>query len=156
MVKNPKLLLISLSITLAIGFFSSFFTISSIQTWYQTLNKPNFTPPDFVFAPVWIILYILMGISLYFVLLKKPKDKHGLNYFFAQLALNFFWSIIFFYLHATLIAFFEILFLFSFIVLTIESFYKIEKRAAYVLIPYVVWVFYAGVLNLSIVLLNKP
>lgn len=155
MVKNPKLLILSLILCLGAGFFGSLFTFQSIPTWYATLNKPFFSPPNYIFGPVWTTLYILMGISLYLVLTKKPKDKGATNYFFIQLILNFFWSIIFFYLHAPFIAFIEILFLLAFIILTFVSFYKIEKNAAYLLIPYIIWVSFAAILNLSIALLNR-
>lgn len=155
-IKNLNLLGLSLILCLGTGLLGSLFTIPSIPTWYQSLNKPFFSPPNFVFAPVWTTLYILMAISLYLVLVKKPKNNLPIKFFLIQLLLNFFWSIIFFYIHAPLVAFFDILLLFTFIALTIEAFYKVNKVASYLLVPYILWVSFAAILNLSIVILNKP
>ncbi len=141
-------------LTLGAGVVGSLFTIDSINGWYETLNKPFFNPPNFIFGPVWTFLFILMGISLYLVLVKKPKNNSGVKIFWAQLMLNILWSVIFFYLHNPLIAFLEIIILWIFIFLSIKYFYKISKNAAYLLIPYMLWVTFAAFLNLSIVVLN--
>ncbi|MBI2034218.1 MAG: tryptophan-rich sensory protein, partial [Candidatus Levybacteria bacterium] len=128
-VKVAKLL-VSIGVSLGAGAIGSFFTISSIPTWYVTLNKPIFSPPNWIFAPVWTTLYILMGISLYLVWISKSKLKQrGTTVFFIQLGLNVFWSLIFFGLKNPPAAFFEIIALWIAILLTIKTFYKISKLA---------------------------
>lgn len=150
----PKLI-ISITLPLAVGGLGSFFTISSIPTWYATLNKPSFAPPNYVFGPVWTTLYILMGISLYllWVVKKKGKDE-AIKLFFIQLVLNFLWSIIFFGMHNIALAFVEIIALWIFIFLTIRHSLLISKPAAYLLYPYIIWVTIASILNLSLFILN--
>lgn len=141
-----------------VGLAATPFTISSISTWYETLNKPVFSPPNFIFGPVWTSLYFLMGISAFLVWekgLHKKIVKNALMYFLIQLALNFFWSAIFFGLHLPLLAFVDIIALWIFILITIIKFTKISKTASYLLIPYLLWVSFAALLNLSIVLLNN-
>lgn len=141
-----------------IGIISTLFTIASISTWYRTLNKPFFSPPNWIFGPVWTMLYFLMGISLYLVWKKGVKNKKtrtALLYFFIQLAFNFLWSVIFFGLHSPLVAFVTIIFLWITILVSIIKFYPLSKTAAYLLIPYILWVSFASVLNISIVILNR-
>ena len=141
-----------------VGILGSIFTISAITTWYQTLNKPLFSPPNFVFGPVWTILYALMGISIFLVLEKKikVKERNNLIYLFSlQLLLNFLWSVIFFYFHLPFVAFLEILFLWGSILLLIIKFWRYSKPASVLLIPYLLWVSFATILNASIVILNK-
>ena len=150
----PKLLA-SIILCLGVGSLGSFFTVSEIASWYATLQKPFFSPPNYLFGPVWTILYILMGISLYLVWVAKKKGKEkAMQLFLIQLALNFFWSIIFFGLHSPEVAFVEIIAMWIFIYLTIKAFSGISKTAAYLLYPYLAWVSFATILNLSIVLLN--
>ena len=150
----PKVIT-SIALPLVIGFLGSVFTVSAITTWYTTLNKPFFSPPNFIFAPVWTTLYILMGISLYLLWTskKKAKDK-AIEFFLIQLVLNLFWSVIFFGLHNPQVAFVEIIALWFFIFLTIRQSYSVSKISAYLLYPYIVWVSFALVLNLFIVILN--
>lgn len=149
-----KLLLPSIVLPLLAGFIGSYFTFPSIGTWYVALNKPLFNPPNFIFGPVWTLLYILMGISLYLVLTKKGKKEKALKLFAFQLILNVLWSLIFFGLHSPTLALFEIVILWIAIFATIKAFLPISKNAAYLLYPYIVWVSFAMILNLSIVLLN--
>lgn len=140
-----------------IGLISTPFTISAIQNWYYYLNKPPFSPPNWVFGPVWSVLYFMMGISAYLIWikgLKNKKEKVALIYFLIQLFINFLWSIIFFGLRSPILAFIDIIFLWLMIALTIRKFYTISKPAAYMLIPYFLWVSFALVLNFSIVMLN--
>lgn len=152
---NYKLLIPSLIFPLLVGALGSIFTVSSINTWYATLNKPFFNPPNFIFGPVWTILYILMGVSFYLVVKTQHKGKDlAVKFFWLQLLLNFFWSFIFFRIHNVGVAFFEIVLLWASIAATIYFFYKISKQAAYLLIPYIAWVSFAAILNLSIFLLN--
>lgn len=149
-------LLLCISSCLAIGILGSFVTIPSIASWYMTLNKPFFSPPNWIFGPVWTTLYILMGMSLFLFLDSKTKKKksHGLVFFGLQLFLNFFWSYLFFYFHQPLLAFIEVCLLWFMIYVTIDSFRTLSKRAAVLLVPYIVWVSFASILNLAIVVLN--
>lgn len=152
----PKLLVAIIGCEL-VGILATPFTIASIPTWYANLNKPSFSPPSFLFGPVWTILYFLMGISAFLVWregTKKEKVMRGLVYFLIQLFFNFIWSILFFGLHQPLLAFFDIIVMLMFIFLTIIQFNKISKTASYLLIPYLLWVSFASILNLSIVVLN--
>ena len=148
----PKLILSIMLCNLA-GAIGSVFTSPSIPTWYSTLIKPSFNPPSWLFAPVWISLYTIMGISLYLVLQKK-NNRRALSFFSAQLILNALWSILFFGLQNPLLAFIEILILWLFIALTILEFRRLDRKAAHLLIPYLLWVTFAAILNLSIWRLN--
>ncbi len=150
MIKNLPLLIFSLGICLGAGVLGSFFTINSIPTWYQTLNKPFFFPPNWIFGPVWTILYILMGYSLYLVWVKNKVPV----IFWIQLILNAVWSIIFFGFKNPTLALIDIIALWVTIILTIKVFAKINKLSAYLLYPYLAWVLFASILNLAIVLLN--
>ncbi|MDO8618785.1 MAG: TspO/MBR family protein [Candidatus Daviesbacteria bacterium] len=147
--KIPPLIL-SIVICLGAGIVGSFFTASSIPTWYQTLNKPFFSPPNWIFAPVWILLYILMGYSLYLVWAKKKVP----TIFWVQLILNTSWSIVFFGFRNPVLALINIAALWISIFLTIKAFSKINKLASRLLWPYLVWVSFATFLNLAIVFLN--
>lgn len=141
-----------------VGIAGSVFTIGSIPTWYKTLNKPFFSPPNWIFGPVWTTLYLMMGISaglIWLKGLKSKKVKKALSYFLIQLFLNFTWSIIFFSLHQPLLAFINIVLLWLSILMIMIKFYRIFKPSAYLLIPYILWVSFAAVLNLAIVILNK-
>ena len=148
---------ISILVCLAVGGVSGYFTTSEITTWYATLNKPSFNPPNYLFGPVWTTLYILMAISFWLIwknnTLQVQKNK-AILVFGVQLTLNFFWSIIFFNLHQSGYAFADIVLLWIFILLSILSFHPISKTAAYLLIPYLCWVSFAAVLNFSIWRLN--
>ena len=150
MPKNLPKLIFSIGICLGAGVLGSFFTFSAIPIWYATLNKPSFSPPNWVFGPVWTVLYILMGISLYLVWTKKKVP----SVFWVQLVLNAAWSIIFFGMKNPVLSLVDIVALWIAIILTIKSFYPISKTAFYLLIPYLLWVSFATILNLSIVLLN--
>lgn len=138
------------------GIIGAVFTTSSISGWYAGLNKPFFNPPNWLFGPVWTLLYLLMGISLYLIWNQKNGAgiKTALIFFAIQLGLNTLWSIIFFGMHLPLVAFLEILILLLFIALTITKFFPISKISAYLLIPYLLWVSFASLLNFYIVKLN--
>lgn len=140
-----------------VGLISTPFTISAIPNWYNRLNKPPFSPPNWVFGPVWTILYLLMGIAAFLVWqkgLKKKKVTEALTYFGLQLVFNFIWTFLFFGLRSPLLGLIDITVLWIFIVLTILKFYKISKPAAYMLIPYLLWVSFASLLNFSVLVLN--
>lgn len=154
-----KIKIVPLSVSLVLPFLAggvgSFFTTSSLYPWYSALNKPFFNPPNWIFGPVWTILYILMGISFYLFWTNKGNKKlSGYKFFFAQLILNLLWSIFFFGLKSPPAAFLTILILLTFIILTMKEFRKISKLASYLLAPYVAWVSFASLLNLAIILLN--
>jgi tryptophan-rich sensory protein len=149
-------LFISISIPLMAGFLGSFFTSSSVKTWYLIINKPSWNPPSWVFAPVWTTLFIMMGISLYLVWSRKIDNKSRVAFkmFAVQMVLNVLWSVFFFGMGNFWLAFGEILVLWAFILATIVSFAKINKTAAWLLVPYILWVSFATYLNLTIALLN--
>ncbi|MFA6171625.1 MAG: TspO/MBR family protein [Patescibacteria group bacterium] len=146
-------LAIAVVIAEAAGIIGSFFTAPSIPSWYATLPKPAFNPPAWIFAPVWTALFALMGIAAFLIWKKglKRKDvKIALAIFIGQLVLNALWSFIFFGLHNPKGAFFELIVLWLAILATIISFYRISKSAAWLLLPYILWVSFAGYLNYSI------
>ncbi len=146
-------LIIAILICQLAGVVGSIFTISAIPEWYATLVKPGFAPPNWLFGPVWITLYTLMGISLYLVWqkgFKKREDKNALYVFVAQLFLNATWSIVFFGMREIFYGLINIIALWVAIAATIISFYKISRKAAWLLVPYILWVSIAAVLNFYI------
>ena len=155
---NTLRLIISIAICLAIGGLGSLFTTPEIDHWYQTLQKPSWNPPSWVFGPVWTLLHILMGIALYIVW-KKPTFKNikrpAIILFSIQLLLNLAWSWIFFNQHNITGAFIDICMLWVAILLCIFSFARIYRSAAWLLVPYISWVSFAAVLNFTIWQLNK-
>lgn len=155
--KNFLIFIFSILLVFLIGFFGSIFTSSSVSTWYPTLNKPFFNPPNWLFAPVWTLLYLMIGISLYIVITTKAKKELKLKtyiFFGSQLFLNLLWSFLFFQNQAIFLAFICILFLLVLIFLNIFYAYKISKNSAVLLIPYLIWVSFASILNFSIWILN--
>jgi len=149
-------LVVSLLITLAVGLIAGLATASAIGTWYAHLEKPSFNPPNWLFMPVWSLLYILMGISLYLVWKKPdtPQRNMALTIFSIQLVLNFIWSFIFFNLQRIGLALADIILLWLFILLTINTFRHLSKTSAALLVPYLLWVSFATVLNMAIYKLN--
>jgi benzodiazapine receptor len=140
------------------GVLGSFFTIPAIPTWYATLNKPAFSPPNWLFSPVWISLFTLMGISLFMVWNKmenRPQRKRAMIFFFVQLALNVLWSVFFFGFRSPLAGLIEMVFLWSAIGLTIFYFFRLSRWAGMLLLPYWVWVSFAFILNFSLWILNR-
>lgn len=144
---------------LVVGYLSGMVTRESITTWYPTLVKPVFNPPNWLFAPVWTILYLMMGLAGGLVWNKIETDeknvKLAFKYFIIQLALNAVWSFIFFYLHNPFLAFVEIVLLWLMIYEVYNQFKRIDKNAGLLFIPYLLWVSFAGVLNFSIWWLNR-
>lgn len=154
---NWWMLVISLLVAQLAGVIGSLFTFPSISSWYLFLNKPFFSPPNWVFGPVWTTFYTFIGISAYLVWRKTQFSKKSLPFWRAysiQLGLNTLWSIIFFGLENPLVAFIEIIILWYFIFRTIQEAAKIDSRTMYLLYPYLAWVSFASLLNLSIWLLN--
>lgn len=173
-------LIISVLICQGAGLVGSVFTVPAISGWYAALLKPSFMPPNWIFMPVWTFLFLFMGIALYLVWEKKWqtasvvvdqgekywnsvskklwrgewREENAIIIFGLQLILNILWSVIFFGLKAPDIAFAEILMLFFAILYTIVNFYRISKLAAFLLLPYILWVSFAAVLNLFILILN--
>lgn len=164
---------ISIIICQLAGIIGSFFTIPAIDSWYSALRKPFFNPPSWIFGPVWSLLFLLMGISLFLVWEKKFaivvtakekgqktwnafskklwigswREENSVAIFILQLILNILWSILFFGLRSPFLAYFEILALWFAILFTIMNFYRTSKLAAYLLLPYFVWVSFAAILN---------
>ena len=139
-----------------VGLAATPFTVASIPTWYRTLQKPFFTPPNWLFGPAWTLLYALMGGAIVLIWnSKKSKARtFSILVFFLQLALNFTWSIMFFGLRSPLYGFINILILWAAIFLAIIRFYRVSKVASFLMIPYILWVSFATALNFSIMLLN--
>ncbi len=150
-----KKLIICLVIPLAVGGVSALLTRESMET-FELLNKPPLSPPGWLFPVVWTILYILMGIASYLILTSgRPyRTRTALTVYGVQLFFNFFWSIIFFNLELYLFAFIWLVLLWLLILATTVLFYQISKPAGYLMLPYLLWVTFAGYLNLAIYLLN--
>jgi len=148
-------LAISMVICLLAGAIGSIFTMPAIAGWYSTLSKPAWTPPNWAFGPVWTTLYILMGISLYLIWNTRVRGvKTAMGIFAAQLVLNVLWSFLFFGLQSPLLGMIGIVALWIAILATIIVFYRISRPAAYLLLPYIVWVTIASALNYSVLVLN--
>jgi benzodiazapine receptor len=154
---NILKLLFSIIVCEAVGIFGALFTTSAIPTWYAGLKKPSFSPPNWIFGPVWTLLYALMGIAAYLIWqqgIAKSAVRQALFLFTLQLILNFLWSFFFFKLQLPIYALIEILLLWVLILATIISFYQINKTAGFILVPYLHWVSFATLLNFYIVKLN--
>jgi tryptophan-rich sensory protein len=153
---NWKTLIFAILLCQGAGLIGSIFTFDAIPTWYATLTKPSFSPPNFLFGPVWTTLYTLMGISLYLLwkAKKSTAQAKALSYFYIQLFLNTIWSIIFFGFKNPELALIEIILMWLAIVATMIKAYSVDKRATYLLIPYILWVSFATMLNAAIALLN--
>ncbi len=149
-------LFLCILIPLAIGAISGIATSSGLNDWYMTLNKPVFNPPGYIFGPVWTVLYILMGVSLYLIWQSPVSEQRtrAIALFAIQLFLNFWWSFFFFKFQLLGVAFLEIILIWMSIVAMIYAFYRIHKPAAYLQIPYLLWVSFASVLNGAIWWLN--
>lgn len=153
---NTLKLIISLAIPLALGGIAGLFTASEIQDWYSQLTQPGFNPPNWLFAPVWTLLYILMGVSCYLIW-KMPKSQArdtALKIYSLQLLLNFTWSFLFFVSHQISVAMLEIILLWMCILLMMGRFHKLNNLAAYINIPYILWVSFATALNIAYWQLN--
>jgi len=153
---NKKLLIICLVIPLAVGGIAALLTGGGMDT-FETLNQPPLSPPGWLFPVVWTILYILMGIASYLVLTSGKSQesiRRTLVMYGIQLAFNFLWPILFFSLSAYLFAFIWLVALWLLILATTVSFYRISDIAGYLMIPYLIWVTFAGYLNLGIYLMN--
>jgi translocator protein len=150
---------IALIVCLMVGYSASVVTRPSVEIWYPTIIKPGFNPPNWIFMPVWTLLYILMAVAagLVWDKIKEQNEevKKALGFFVIQLILNAVWSYIFFGLKNPMLALIEIVLLWLMIYETYLKFSKINKTAGYLLIPYMAWVAFAGILNASIWWLNR-
>lgn len=156
-IKKVLCLVLAIGICLLAGYVGSLYTTPSIPTWYEGLQKPELTPPSWVFAPVWTALYILMGISLYMIWqagVTKGEVFIGLVLFILQLGLNIGWSYIFFSWHAIFIAFMFIIALWAFLLSTILQVSRFSIIGGALLIPYLIWITFAAYLNYAIMVLN--
>ncbi|RYY64712.1 MAG: tryptophan-rich sensory protein [Chitinophagaceae bacterium] len=156
--KNGWKLFLSLLIPQVVGLTAGYFTITGVGSWYQTIRRPEWNPPNWLFGPVWTALYILMGIALYLVWNGKERSvqkRSAILLWSLQLAVNFLWSFFFFNQHRTGLALADLAVLWLLILLTIFAFARISKIAAWLLVPYISWVTFAGILNYTIWILNR-
>jgi benzodiazapine receptor len=150
-------LIVFVAICLAVELVSGVFTRASVRDWYVTLNKPSWTPPGWVFGPVWTVLYLLMGVAAWLIWRERGSAdiRPALAAFFVQLALNLLWSILFFGMQDPRLAFWDILLLWIAIAVTVALFWTVRPMAAVLLTPYLAWVTYATVLNYTIWQMNS-
>jgi benzodiazapine receptor len=150
-------LVICIAACLAVGIIGSLFTTPAIPAWYAGLSKPPFSPPNWVFAPVWTTLYVLMGIAAYIVWQKGTGTAHvrsGLILFTIQLAFNLLWSVFFFGLRSPLAGVIIIIILWVLILLTMIRFFRVSMLAGWLMVPYILWVTFASALNIAVWVLN--
>ena len=156
--RNAVQLILAITVPLAVGGLSGFATARGVASWYPTLAKPSFNPPAWVFGPTWTVLYILMGVAL-FLVWRQGLDTQGVRLaliaFGVQLMLNALWSILFFRMQSPGWAFAEIILLWIAIIATLWAFWRVLPAAGLLLVPYLAWVSFAGVLNGSIWILNR-
>jgi len=150
--------IVCLGVTFLAPFVGSLFTRQAVSDWYVHLNKPFFTPPGWLFGPVWTVLYLLMAVAAFLIWQKGLADpivKIALALYMLQLVLNALWTPIFFGAKMPLLAFIEIIFLWIAIILTIIAFFRVSKPAAILLAPYILWTSFAAVLNFALWWLNR-
>jgi len=156
---RPFKIIVMIVTCVVIGAIAGLLTQEGVDTWYKTIEKPSFNPPNWIFAPVWSTLYVMMGIAAGLVWHEMDRQKEtvkkGLTYFAIQLGLNAFWSFIFFGLHNPFLALIEIVLLWLMIYETFIQFNKVNKIAGYLFIPYMLWVTFATLLTASIWWLNR-
>lgn len=156
---RPFKILAMIVTCVVLGAVAGLFTQQGVETWYKTIEKPSFNPPNWIFAPVWTTLYVMMGIAAGLVWhdmdRQKETVKKGLTFFAIQLVLNILWSFLFFSLHNPLIALIEIILLWLMIYETFVQFNKVNKIAGYIFVVYLLWVTFATALNAAIYWLNR-
>ncbi len=148
--------LTSLFVPLALGYIAGQYTSEAIPGWFESLNKPSFNPPGWIFGPVWTLLYILMGLSFFHIWI-KPRIKErtvAKIIYIVQLLLNFAWSFLFFYYHDIALALIDIIVLDIVVVIMLLKFYQLKPTAAYLNIPYLLWILFATALNAAFYFLN--
>jgi translocator protein len=154
---SPWKFIIAVFICEAVGIVSGLLTQNEMTTWFSSLNKPSWNPPAYLFGPVWTTLYFLMGVSLWLVWKSNAPETQKLRAeltFALQLFLNFMWSILFFKCHSPALAFVDIILMIVTILMTIGRFARMSKLAAWLLVPYLMWVCFATVLNYRIWAMN--
>ena len=147
-------LFIFVLITYLASFIASFATLTSKEPWYSSLIKSNLTPPDWVFAPVWTTLYLLMALAIWICWNKKNQDIYLVVIYLIHLFFNTTWSIIFFVFHNLFLAFLVLIILISLIIILIFRFKRVKMMSAYLMIPYLLWCSFALILNTSLIMLN--
>jgi len=155
---NLLKLVVSLGVVLAAGGIAALATTRATPTWYQTLKKPSFNPPNWLFGPAWTVLYLLMAVAAWFVWkqgIGAAGVKLALAVFLVQLVLNALWSIFFFGLRSPLAGLVDIVALWLAIIATIILFFRVSVPAGVLLLPYIVWVTFAAVLNAAVFHLNR-
>jgi tryptophan-rich sensory protein len=157
LVRSPLKLMISVGFAAAAGFIGTVFTVTGPGSWYEVLQKPWFTPPGWVFAIVWTLLYFLMGFAFYLVWMEAGHGKDidmAVFAFFAQLVVNALWSYLFFGLEMPLFGLTGVVILWFMIAITLYVFRQVSRAAALLLVPYLIWVTFAGILNYWILVMN--
>ena len=152
--KNLIKLIVSIGLSHSAGIIGSVFTAPNIDTWYATLAKPSFSPPNWIFAPVWLSLYTLIGIALYFVWKRYSETKFIFWVFIIHLIFNGLWSYLFFGVQNPFLGLMDILILDALVIYLVIVLAKFEKKSALLLLPYLAWILFATVLNFSIWRLN--
>jgi len=147
---------VSLLLPLSLGAIAGMFTAQAVPEWYAMLNRPSFNPPNWIFGPVWTALYLILGFSFFLIWkqVRSKKRNQAILIFFVQMVLNFGWSFLFFYYNLIGFALFEIVVLWLSIISMVILFYKIKPLAAYMNIPYLLWVTFATILNAGYYFLN--
>jgi len=156
-IESPVKLSASVLLCIVAGSLGSLVTITGPGSWYAQLIKPAFQPPNWIFGPMWTLLFILMGIALYLIWERgsgKPEVRFALTVFGLQFALNILWSFLFFGLRSPFLGLLDIIILWWLVLATIVAFYRVRESAAYFLIPYIAWVSFAMILNATIYILN--
>ncbi|WP_440911185.1 TspO/MBR family protein [Candidatus Pelagibacter sp.] len=141
-------------ITFSASLIGGLATVSFKEPWYSTLIKPSFNPPDWVFGPVWTILYLMMTIAIWSYWHSKNKDMNTVYIYFIHLVFNSAWSIVFFVYHNIFLALIILLILISLILVLIVRFRRVKKMSSYLMVPYLLWTIFALILNVSILILN--
>lgn len=155
--RDLKALFLLIALCLAVEVLGGLFTQSSVTTWYPSIAKPSWTPPSFVFGPVWTLLYLMMALAIWLIWKTPatPLRSRAYKLFGAELFVNFIWSPLFFGLHSPLYGMIDIILLWALLVPTILTFYQLRPLSAYLLLPYLIWTTYAGALNIAIWYLNR-
>ena len=155
--KNIKIAVFFFFICLAIQIIGGYWTKGTVSTWYPTLIKPSWTPPDCVFGPVWSCLYLMIAISGWLIYKAKSSHKKDITLilYASQLGLNFIWTFLFFSLRSPILGLIDIVLLCVLISLTIIYAWQVRRLASLLLVPYLIWVMYATTLNAGIVFLNR-
>ena len=155
MIKNKLLtFILFLIITFSASLVGGLATINFKEPWYSSLIKPSFNPPDWLFAPVWTTLYLMMTIAIWLFWLSKNRDQKTIFYYFIHIAVNTTWSIVFFVYHQILLAIIVLILLIVMIAFIMLSFKRVNMTSFYLMVPYLLWCCYALILNISIYLLN--